>query len=1137
MAEARTSSPRLLHEFFEETARLHPSVMAIDVPPGPGRPTRQQRSYQELQREVESLAARISEVAAARDVVGILLPRTTHHLYAAQLAALRSGCAFTCIDPAFPDAHIEAVMQDAAASLLLTDQQGLERIRSSRLLKARTPQVIDVSRQQVARAGPCTAREIDSTDLAYIIYTSGTTGTPKGVMIEHRSVVNLVASDLPEFALGPGDRVGQGSSAAYDSSIEEIWLALASGATLVVMDDQTSRMGPDLVPWLRRERITVFCPPPTLLRTTGCTNPHEALPDLRLLYVGGEALTDDLVERWARGRRLVNGYGPTECTVTVVRGDVVPGEAVTIGKAVPGNETLVLDAQLNPVPRGEAGELCIKGLGLARGYRNQPELTAQKFPHIEPFGRIYRTGDLVQEDAHGNLLYLGRIDAQVKLRGYRIELEAIEACVAACEGVREAACRVQGEGTQAMLVAYLVPVDPAAAPFESDIKQALRQTLPHYMVPAQIGVLESLPRTVGGKLDRKRLPTLETAAPDSAREIVAPQSPIEAAIVRAFVSALGRKNPVSTQEDFFRDLGGDSISVVGVICALREEPGFPGVTTRDLYETRTAAALAKRLAAQTTRGTLTKPSRPIDADAKVRPILVTLLQAAWIIVGLLIAGASGYAAVFLMVPALIERFGVVGALLLEVPVAMLAIAGYTFAMVSLTLALKLALIGQYVPMRTPVWSMLYLRHWIVQSASRLIPWGILAGTPLCSVVLRLLGATVGHRVHFHRGVNLQDGGWDLLTIGDDVTIDRDVHLGLVSLEAGCLSIGPVHVGAASTLETRANISAGASLAPGAMLTALSWLPDGVRVPEGERWNGVPARPAGAAPAAPNVTCGRGMSPGLYGLVHLLVEGVVRTGSAIPLLLLLGALTVFWNVPAEWVLRWLSSPTFNATEIGWTLAGAVLWVPLTLLLKAMLLRAMGRVTPGVMPRWSLAYIRVWQKAAMLESAGLWLTGTLYWPIWLRLAGMKIGRDCEISTITDVVPETISIGGGSFFADGIYLGGPDIHRGTVTVSHTTLSRGTFLGNHVIIPAGSQLPEDLFIGVCTVAPGPEAAPGTAWFGHPALQLPGREVIAVDRHLTHSPGFARVCSRLFWETLRFTLPIIPIAAASLWLWAIDAW
>ena len=189
----------------------------------------------------------------------------------------------------------------------------------------------------------------------------------------------------------------------------------------------------------------MFCPPPTLLRTTGCEDPASELPDLRLLYVGGEALPDDLVERWARGRRLVNGYGPTECTVTVVRGDVRVGETVTIGDPVPGHTAWVLDTDLCEVPRGEPGELCLAGIGLARGYRNRPEVTAEKFPTHPILGRIYRTGDLVTQNPDGSYNYLGRIDGQVKLRGYRVELEAVEAHLAAFDHGLHARTRELGD--------------------------------------------------------------------------------------------------------------------------------------------------------------------------------------------------------------------------------------------------------------------------------------------------------------------------------------------------------------------------------------------------------------------------------------------------------------------------------------------------------------------------------------------------------------------------------------------------------------------------------------------------------------------------------------------------------------------
>ncbi|MBS0255956.1 MAG: amino acid adenylation domain-containing protein, partial [Proteobacteria bacterium] len=419
-AEAAAMARWPLHRFLIEQAARHGAAPALDIPAGRGRPESQTLSYAEFERQTARLARHLAPLLGPDRIVALLLPRTTPLLYIAQLAVLRAGGAFTCLDPAFPPERMREIIEDADPAAILSDPAGLERLAplglpdglahdAGALLASEPP------------AGDLPA-DIGPDRLAYVIYTSGTTGKPKGVMIEHGAIANLVAGDLAEFALGPADRVIQGSSAAYDSSIEECWLAWASGACLVVMDDAAARLGPDVVGWLAQQRATVFCPPPTLLRSSGCADPATALPGVRLLYVGGEALPADIAASWGRGRRLVNGYGPTECAVTCVRGDVLPGQPITIGQPVPGMRALVLNDALDEVADGAQGELCMAGAGLARGYRNRPDLTAEKFVDHPRHGRIYRTGDLVHRDAAGNFHYHGRIDAQVKLRGYRIEL-------------------------------------------------------------------------------------------------------------------------------------------------------------------------------------------------------------------------------------------------------------------------------------------------------------------------------------------------------------------------------------------------------------------------------------------------------------------------------------------------------------------------------------------------------------------------------------------------------------------------------------------------------------------------------------------------------------------------------------------
>ncbi len=311
--ETGTGQFLLLHEIFERAVRCGPERVAVDAPVGNGRSERILVTYAELSRQAAALARLLQPCVTGECVVGILLPRNSGLLYAAQLAVLQAGAAYTCLDPMFPDEQVRDILEDSEAVAVLTDAAGFTRVNSAAPDVAR---VIDAGACLTAKVPQCDPVSLPSwltpSSLAYVIYTSGTTGRPKGVLIEHRSIANLVHGDLAEFQLAADDRVGQSSSAAYDSSVEETWLAFAAGATVVVMDDDTARLGPDLIEWLRRERITVFCPPPTLLRATGCEHPAAALPDLKLLYVGGEALPRDVADRWARGRRLVNGYGPTE---------------------------------------------------------------------------------------------------------------------------------------------------------------------------------------------------------------------------------------------------------------------------------------------------------------------------------------------------------------------------------------------------------------------------------------------------------------------------------------------------------------------------------------------------------------------------------------------------------------------------------------------------------------------------------------------------------------------------------------------------------------------------------------------------------------------------------------------------------
>lgn len=1130
----REPAPGLLHSFFTRSAERWPHHVAVDVPPGRLRPQRHRTTYGELDRQANAVAHALAPFVNGECIVAVLLPRTGAHLYAAQLGVMMAGAAYTCFDLAFPDERLRDTFADAQPAALLTDALGRQRAVAAGFDSAR---IIDIAEAMHthAHAPPIdTPPWLTPSSLAYVIYTSGTTGRPKGVMIEHRSISNLVQSDFTTFALTPDDRAVQGSSSAYDSSVEELWLAFAAGATVVVMDEDAARLGPDIIGWLRDERVTVFCPPPTLLRATGCEDPARELPDVKFLYVGGEALPQDVADRWARGRSLVNGYGPTECSVTCTRSHIVVGSPVTIGIPIHNVQAWVVDEHLEPLANGGHGELVFGGACLARGYWNQPELTAERFPIHPTLGRIYRTGDSAQREPDGTIIYHGRLDAQVKLRGYRVELGAIESALAACDGVREAACTVQDDHGRQTLVAFIVPEAMVPVPAAAGLQEALRAVLPPYMVPALIAPLAALPTSIGGKLDRKALPRLNGTPTNGSA--AAPSDAHERAVADAVRHVLRLPQYPETTADFFTALGGDSLSAAELITRLRDDARTSGLDVRDVYEARTIVGLAARARDRAPHQAADAPAPSVlDLDAPIG--YVTIRQTLSLLRSLLVASVMLWLIAFKLLPTVVLSIGLVATVILAPPVALLLVLVWAPVAVALAVFAKRRLIGTYEAGRVRVWSREHLPHWLVQQSVKAIPWWVLEGTEFQNMALRALGARIGQRVHIHRGVALLRGGWDLLDIGDDVTLSQDASVRIAELDSGHLVFSPVTLGDGVTVGVHAGVGARCVLEGGSMLADNASLSDGARVPAGELWNGLPAHPAGVAPAAPIVDRTHDCTPAKYA-AHLFATRFTIT---LLLALPLGALTWIamrsWFVGDRQVVEWLLSGAFSwrVVAVVALLLGAA--VPLRLVLSAVACRLLGRVPDGAISRWSSDYVRMWVKPLLVDNGSKWLYGALFWPYWLRLAGARVGRDCEISSLIDTVPESLTIGKKNFFADGIYVGYPRVHRGTVTVTHTTFGNTTFLGNGVIVPGGQRLPDDLLLGICTVADAQAMPAGSAWFGHPAFELPHREVVEYDAQFTFDPTPWRYAVRLFWEFARFAVPTFGVAVVFAWFALVTAW
>jgi amino acid adenylation domain-containing protein len=573
----------VVEEFERQVARA-PEAVALVVAGA-------EVSYAELNRRANRLAYHLVAAGAGPGrVVGIALPRSVD-LVVAMLAVLKSGAGYLPIDPGHPAARIAEILDDAEAVAVLTHSTLTERVAGC----AAPAIVLDrVAAEVAARPSDNPDRIAGPGDVAYVIYTSGTTGKPKGVLIEHRGVVNFIDSVRELFDLTPTDRVLGFAAVNFDVSVFETFAALLTGARLYHTTDEERLSVPRLQALMEDARITVIDLPPTVMALLT----PEHFTHLRIVFVGGEAFSAELVNRWNPGRRLFNGYGPTECTVTMIveecpgRWEITP----PIGLPMTNHVAHVVDRDLRPVPFGVAGELVIGGAGLTLGYLNAPELTAEKLV-ADPFGtapggRLYRTGDLVKRQPDGKLVFLGRIDQQVKIRGLRIELGEVEAALAGCPGVAQVAVEPwTDEAGEKHLVGYLTGTDQAPAA----IREHLAERLPTYMIPAFFVVLPELPLTSSGKVNRRVLPAPDLAATATGPAATA-RTETERILVGEIVAPLLRRDGVGVHDDFFA-LGGNSLQAAQLISAINRRFGVE-ISLADFFLSPTPAHLAATVDAQ-----------------------------------------------------------------------------------------------------------------------------------------------------------------------------------------------------------------------------------------------------------------------------------------------------------------------------------------------------------------------------------------------------------------------------------------------------------------------------------------------------------------------------------------------------------
>jgi amino acid adenylation domain-containing protein len=564
-----------VHRLFEARAAETPSATAVIYKD-------EHLTYAELNARANQLARRLRDRGVEPEtIVGVRLSPTPRMIVAV-VAVLKSGGAYLPLDPSLPQARIAHMLQDSGARLVLTEQS----LSAGIDVGAAVAVCLDAAAEEEEIGLSATENLPGGArlgNLAYVIYTSGSTGQPKGVMAEHRGVCNMAQAQATAFGIAPGTRLLQFASLAFDASVSEIFTVLVSGATLCLEDREIIHTPAGLTRAVEDLKVTAATLPPALLAVL----PDDCCPMLGTVVSAGESCPAAVVERWSRGRRFINAYGPTEATVCATLGqyegrfDAPP----PIGRPLANAQVYLLDRYRQLVPAGVPGELCVGGAGVTRGYFNRPGLTAERYvPHPfsrTPGARLYRTGDNARHLPDGQIEFLGRLDDQIKIRGFRVEPGEIEAALRRHEAVLAAVVVNRQTGQDARLVAYVIP--SGDAPQAAVLRDFLKEHLPEYMTPAQFVMLPEFPLNASGKVDRQKLP-----APESGETYEPPRTQSEQTLADIWKEVLGVER-VGINDNFF-SLGGHSLMVGQAISRISKELGVD-LPVRALFEAPTVAQL------------------------------------------------------------------------------------------------------------------------------------------------------------------------------------------------------------------------------------------------------------------------------------------------------------------------------------------------------------------------------------------------------------------------------------------------------------------------------------------------------------------------------------------------------------------
>ncbi len=1045
-------------------------------------------------REFDRRASRMARFFRARGVkpgdrVGVLLDRGAE-TYVTLLALLKAGAAYVPLDANHPAERIRYILSDAGATLVVAELR-----LADRLADAPAPTlVLDALRDEIAGFDDAPLSDEERAGrgegLCYVLYTSGTTGNPKGVAIAHPSICNFVRVAAESYGFRPGDRVYQGMSIAFDFSIEEVWVPLVAGATLVPNTSSASLFGEELADFLEQRSVTCFACVPTLLASI-----DRELPKLRVFLIGGEACPPALVRRWSSpGRTLLNSYGPTETTVTATLGALSSERPVTIGKPLPTYSVVILDPEEDaPVELGQEGEIGIAGIGVAEGYLNRPELTGKKF--VKDFiglpnntsGRIYRTGDLGRVTDDGEIEYLGRIDTQIKLRGYRIELTEIESVLLEIPEVAQAvATTFEPEPGAPELVAYYSVKQGAAAPDPAAIVARLRARLPAYMTPAYLERLPYIPTLVSNKADRKELPKPKSARLSLGGAVIPAETETEETLCEALETVLGLE-AASIDADMFVEYGAHSLVMARFCARVRALDAGLEVAMRDVYANRTIRTLARALDARRPAETESLEVEPPHRPSAFAYYACGAAQTAFYALAVAVAVAAAQAA-FNWVYEDADTPGALYARALAVAIA------WFFGHTALAVVAKWLLVGRARAGAIPLWSLSYFRFWTAGALVRSAPAAAFVGTPLYNLYLRLLGAKIGANAVISTTA-VPAVAADLFEVGEDALVTRSAHLPGYTAYGNRIHLDAIRIGRNAYVGEHSVLEIGSTIGDFAELAHASSLQQGQRVPDGKRYAGSPAEETATSFRLADDQPARPMRRALFTALRLaFVIAVAGALADAVVVYLLGALTEGDDALAlkPWDATFAVLPLAAATALAVTLGALVVGLLAIYAVPrlANLFLEEGKVYPLYGVHHGLQeVVRLVSNSAFFN---LMFGDSVFIEPYLRWVGWKLGFGGETgsnfgSEQGQDNPFLCSVGANTVASDSLWLGNLAMSSRAFRLGQCRIGENNFLGTMIYVPPGARTGDNVMFASKVMAPidGP-VRENVGLLGSPAFEIP---------------------------------------------------